>query len=65
MRGDIELDGKVLVITRIQVAYAGVDVPPDKQAAADRALAGHHRLCPVSRSIEGTITISTSWAEES
>ncbi len=64
MRGDIELDGNVLVITRIHVVYSGVEVPTDRREAADRALASHHRSCPVSRSIEGTIAISTSWAEE-
>lgn len=61
-RGEIELDGKVLVIRRISFAYSGVDIPADKRATAERALQTHHRSCPVSRSIEGCIEISTSWA---
>ncbi|MGH3811336.1 MAG: OsmC family protein [Pseudonocardiaceae bacterium] len=61
-RGEIELDGKVLVIRRIHVDYAGVQVPPDKQDAADRALATHQQACPVARSIEAAIAVSTGWA---
>ena len=60
-RGDIELDGKVLVIRRIHFWYTGLDIPPDKQAAAERALQTHHRACPVSRSIEAGIEITTGW----
>ncbi|GAC1325848.1 MAG: hypothetical protein NVSMB13_09700 [Mycobacteriales bacterium] len=61
-RGEIELDGKVLVIKRIAMTYAGVEVPEDKRETAERALATHHSVCPVSRSIEGTIEVSTAWA---
>lgn len=61
-RGEIELDGTVLVIKRIHMSYSGVDIPEDKRAAADRALASHHRACPVSRSLEGSIEVTTSWA---
>lgn len=60
-RGEIELDGKVLVIKRIHVTYTGVDVPADKRATADRALATHDQACPVSRSLEAGIAITTSW----
>ena len=60
-RGEIELEGKVLVIKRIHVSYTGVEVPEDKREAAERALATHHRACPVSRSIEAGIEISTGW----
>lgn len=60
-RGEIELDGKVLVIKRIHFSYTGVDIPDDKRETADRALATHHRSCPVSRSIEAGIHISTGW----
>ena len=60
-RGEIELDGKVLVIRRIHFSYTGVDVPADKRDAAERALATHHRSCPVSRSIEAGIEITTGW----
>lgn len=61
-RGEIELDGKVLVIKRIHVSYSGVSVPADKQETADRALATHQQACPVSRSIEAAIAVTTSWA---
>lgn len=60
-RGEIELDGKVLVIKRIHVTYTGVDVPPDQRKTADRALAAHHHACPVSRSIEAGITVTSAW----
>jgi uncharacterized OsmC-like protein len=61
-RGEIELDGKVLVIKRIHVEYSGVEVPDDKREAADRALATHQQVCPVSRSIEAAIQVTTAWA---
>jgi len=61
-RGEIELDGKVLVIKRIHVEYSGVEIPPDRREAADRALATHQQSCPVSRSIEAAIEVTTSWA---
>ena len=60
-RGEIELDGKVLVLTRIHVSYTGVDVPEEKRETAERALATHSRSCPVSRSIEAGIDITTGW----
>ena len=60
-RGEIELDGGVLVIKRIHFSYTGVAVPEEQQATADRALANHHRSCPVTRSIEGAIDITTGW----
>jgi organic hydroperoxide reductase OsmC/OhrA len=61
-RGEIELDGNVLVIKRIHVRYSGVTVPADKREAADRALATHRQACPVARSIEAAIDITTDWA---
>jgi uncharacterized OsmC-like protein len=60
-RGEIELEDNVLVIKRIHVEYSGVDVPDDKRDAADRALATHQRACPVSRSIEAAIEVTTAW----
>jgi uncharacterized OsmC-like protein len=61
-RGEIELDGKVLVIKRIHFSYSGLEIPEDKRDTVERALATHHRSCPVSRSIEGSIEITTGWA---
>jgi uncharacterized OsmC-like protein len=61
-RGEIELEGNVLVIKRIHVQYSGVAIPDDKRDTADRALATHQQACPVSRSIEAAIAITTGWA---
>lgn len=61
-RGEIELDGKVLILKRVHVDYSGVHVPEEKREAADRALSTHQQACPVSRSIEGAIAVTTAWA---
>lgn len=59
--GEIELDGKVLVIKRIHVAYqlrgAG-EADPDK---IERSHARHAEFCPVARSIRDSIDITTSY----
>jgi uncharacterized OsmC-like protein len=60
-RGEIELDGKVLVVRRIHFSYSGVTIPEEKRETVERALATHHRSCPVSRSIEAGIEITTGW----
>ncbi len=60
-RGEVEVDGTVLIIRRIHFSYTGLEIPQAKRASADRALASHHRSCPVSRSIEGSIEITTGW----
>jgi organic hydroperoxide reductase OsmC/OhrA len=60
-RGEVELDGKVLVIRRIHFSYTGVEIPEEKRDSAERALATHHRSCPVSRSIEACIEITAGW----
>jgi uncharacterized OsmC-like protein len=61
-RGEIELEGKVLVLKRIHVQYSGVAIPTDKRETADRVLATHQQACPVARSIGSAITITTGWA---
>lgn len=61
-RGEIELDGKVLIIKRIHVEYSGAQIPADKREAAERALSTHQQSCPVSRSIEAAIEVTTGWA---
>jgi organic hydroperoxide reductase OsmC/OhrA len=50
------------VLKRVHVDYSGVQVPDDKREAADRALSTHQQACPVSRSIEGAIDVTTAWA---
>ena len=64
-RGEIELDGTVLVIKRIAVTYTGVQVPADKQDTAQRALETHSRACPVSRSLDGCIEFTFAWGDSS
>lgn len=60
MRGDIELDGKVLVIRRIHVTYSGLQVAEEDREKVDRVLAVHAESCPVARSLRGAIEITTS-----
>ncbi len=62
-RGEIELEGKVLVIKRIHVTYRGVTIPEDRREAAERALEAHADGCPVARSLEAAIEITTSLDE--
>ena len=59
VRGEVEIDGGVLVIKRIHVAYR-LRVAEEHRAAADRVLAVHAEKCPVARSIGGSIAITTS-----
>lgn len=59
-RGDIELNGKVLVIKRIHVTYSGIDVADDDREAVQRVLDTHADACPVARSIGPAIDITTA-----
>ena len=59
-RGEVELDGKVLVIRRIHVTYSGFEVPEDEREKVERVLAVHADGCPVARSLRGAIDITTS-----
>ena len=56
----MELDGKVLVIRRIHVTYSGFEVPEDEREKVERVLAVHADGCPVARSLQGAIDITTS-----
>lgn len=58
-RGEVELDGKVLVVKRIRVTYTGVTVAEEDREKLDRVLATHAQGCPVARSLEGSIEITT------
>ncbi|TMB46727.1 MAG: hypothetical protein E6J53_04405 [Chloroflexi bacterium] len=62
--GEIYLDDKVLVIKKITVRYTLKDCPEDKREAANRAHSFHASRCPVAKSIEKAIEISTSLAFE-
>ncbi len=61
-RGEVELDGKVLVIKRIHVTYAGLQVAEEDRDKVDRVLAVHAEGCPVARSLKGSIEITTALA---
>jgi len=55
----VELEDKVLVIKRIHVRYRLEGCPEDKREAAERAHSFHASRCPVARSLEGAIAITT------
>jgi uncharacterized OsmC-like protein len=52
------------VIKKIHVSYTLRGCPDDTRAAAERAHAHHASRCPVAKSIEKAIEISTSLAFE-
>ena len=58
-RGEVELEGKVLVIKRIHVTYTGLDVDEQDAEKVERVLAVHADGCPVARSVKGAIEITT------
>ena len=58
-RGEVELEGKVLVVKRIAVTYSGLDVVDEDTEKVQRVLAVHADGCPVARSLQGSIEIST------
>ena len=58
VRGEIEKDGNVLVIKRIHVTYH-LKLKPDQRETAQRVLGFHADKCPVARTIQGCVDIST------
>jgi uncharacterized OsmC-like protein len=50
----------VLVIKKIHVTYTLRGCPDDKREAAERAHSFHASRCPVAKSIEKAIAISTA-----
>lgn len=56
--GEIETEDRVLVIKRIHVRYR-LALPDERRAEADLVHSFHARFCPVARSLEGAIDIST------
>ncbi len=57
--GEIELDGRVLVLKRISVRYRLTVAPGTDRSAIDRVMGFHADRCPVARSIRDAITITT------
>ncbi|CCG03741.1 conserved protein of unknown function [Blastococcus saxobsidens DD2] len=58
-RGEVELEGKVLVLKRIGVTYTGLTVGESDAEKVQRVLAVHADGCPVARSLRGAIDITT------
>ncbi len=58
-RGEVELEGKVLVVKRIAVTYTGLEVADQDAEKVRRVLAVHADGCPVARSLAGSIEITT------
>jgi uncharacterized OsmC-like protein len=59
--GEIELEGKVLVIKRIQVHYRLKTEGEVDKAAIERVHGFHAERCPVARSIREAIEVTTSY----
>jgi uncharacterized OsmC-like protein len=62
--GEVYLEDKILVIRKIHVRYTLRGCPEEKRDAAERAHSHHAARCPVARSIEKAIAISTALAFE-
>ena len=56
--GEVETEDRVLVIKRIHVRYR-LAVAEAHRAEVERVHSFHARFCPVARSLEGAIAIST------
>jgi len=57
--GEIELDGKVLVVKRIHVTYRLV-ADLEQRATIERVLGFHADRCPVARTIGGCVDITSA-----
>ncbi len=58
--GEVYVEDKVLVLKKIHVRYTLRDCPDDKREAAERAHTHHASRCPVAKSIEKAIEITTA-----
>ncbi|MGW8318988.1 MAG: OsmC family protein [Candidatus Promineifilaceae bacterium] len=58
-QGEIELEGKVLVVRRIHVAYH-LKLAAEQRETAERVHEIHAEYCPVARTIRDCVDISTS-----
>ena len=61
-RGEVELEGKTLVVKRIHVTYEGLQIQDADRDKVARVLAVHADGCPVARSVKGSIEITTEVA---
>ncbi len=58
--GEVYVEDKVLVLKKIHVRYTLRDCPDDKRQAAERAHTHHASRCPVAKSVEKAIEITTA-----
>ena len=52
--------GQTLVVKRILVSYAGLSTTDQDRDKIERVLAVHQDACPVARSVQGSIEITTA-----
>lgn len=57
-KGEIELDGKVMVIKRIHVTYH-LKLQPDQRETAEKVHGFHQDYCPVARTMKGCVDFTT------
>lgn len=57
-RGEVEKEGRVLVVKRIHVDYH-LKLTPENREAAQRAHEAHAEFCPVARTLKGCVEITT------
>ncbi len=58
-KGEVEKDGKVLVIKRIHVIYH-LKTAAENRETVERVFGFHADYCPVARTISGCVDITTS-----
>ena len=58
VKGEIELDGKVMVIKRIHVTYH-LKLKPEQRETAEKVHGFHIDYCPVARTMKGCVEFST------
>lgn len=57
--GEVELDGRVLVVRRIHVTYH-LRLAAEQRETATRVLGFHADSCPMARTIRDCVAISTA-----
>lgn len=62
-RGEVESEDGVLVLKRIRVSYR-LAAGRESRETIERVHGMHARHCPVYRSLEGAIDITTEWKSE-
>lgn len=60
VRGEVEVDDGVLVLRRIHVVYE-LRADEEQRETIDRVHGFHAKFCPVYRSLEAAIDITTEW----